>query len=768
VRRQNGLLIAVAAVSTVLGGCQGYQPTRSTPVQSQDEAASFLVVPTMVVPWNQVSDAMQPNFALSGDQALLQVAPVTARVQEQVLNAFGATLGIGLPQTSTQSSSVSTGSQTTTTTTGGSTPGTTGTGTAGSTTSSTTTSAPGTAPTVSTGTPAGAQALTAASNSGDIGVDPVLKYQSALALFEAVQMLNREAQNAAVLADSVPFLVRLKFALMPYRQHLPYSMHSRISFFPNGCSSSGTTPEVRLAKPIEGKTRVEPDALCRKFTSRNQDLPVVVPLLAADDIERALRSSAVESARQIGLALSAMTHSVGANLGFNNLNQSIDAISDQDLNSRLTVTRQSENTLYVRIAASNETTSSASLVGQTYDVALLLLVPRDYFGDPAKATERYIPDVRIVTHTQFRNTNDGTVLPDRPHSVLTAQIDHVMQQALVGSFDTKLVAWSRLSDLEKESFGRCLASPVQQQDFQSFQVALGTRKGTDNSDGQACQTGQVGFSLEGMNSIFAQQNLWTALNAILADTAMKSSHFELHWPQDIVIPNQTALIADDAKDGAQVQLWGVTGASSATLAATLKVLGKDNKRATFAAQTLNLDLKAHVLTLGFASPTKWGFSDIDPMKTGDNALFISQIPCPHEALCPQLMDQDNLTAIGRSFPVLLAKASSDATPSFLLTAKITQLVADKGLGSVTISIDKLATGETATVTLDGADITSLTDGSGTVLPTSVSGNIVSSTATLVYQLRNLRVGATVTITAEGKKGGVSTGKRSQSFAVVSA
>ena len=99
----------VLAAARLLSACPD-NPIRPQlpPPASRDEAAAVLVSVTTVAPWSQVSDAVQPNFTLTGDGALLQIAPTTARIQEQVLSAFGASLGVGLPQSFGQSTATST------------------------------------------------------------------------------------------------------------------------------------------------------------------------------------------------------------------------------------------------------------------------------------------------------------------------------------------------------------------------------------------------------------------------------------------------------------------------------------------------------------------------------------------------------------------------------------------------------------------------------------------------------------------------------------
>ena len=276
--------VAVAATwtaSVLLTSCGPVKPPKM-PDASRDQVAAVLVSATMVAPWQQVADAMAPNFSLgNGDAALQQVAPITDRTTEQVLRAFGVSLGVGLPQSSksslttstagaasnaanilaqvqnaanatgstqsaadtnsTQSNGATTGSSTATTgtTSSSSTNSTTSsnttngaTNTTNTTTTVTTTTAPGVAPAVPTGTPAGGQLPQAPANTGGTDIDPVLKYQAAQALFQAVQLMNREVQFAATRDGYTPYLVQIKLGVIPYKRHLPYDVHARISLLP--------------------------------------------------------------------------------------------------------------------------------------------------------------------------------------------------------------------------------------------------------------------------------------------------------------------------------------------------------------------------------------------------------------------------------------------------------------------------------------------------------------------------------------------------------
>jgi hypothetical protein len=753
-----GFLFALGAAFAAAACSTDTAITKPTRVGSQDQAAAVLVTPTNVVQWDQVAAAMQPNFALSGDQALTQVLPATERIQEQVLSAFGASLGVGLPQSFGQSSTTNTAKSSTTTTTPTTGPATTSSsGSTDTNSGRTTTTQPGVVPTVPSGVPTGGQLPSGPSVAGDVGLDPVLKYQAALSLFESVQMMNREVQNAAILRCYVPFLVRVRLAVLPYRPNLAYTLDSRIAFFPSeSTTGSGTTP-LLLVGPNSND----------KHTACNDGsyLPQIVPILAADDIERALKSRATEAAQQIGLALSAMVHGVGANLGLNNVNQSLNSISGQDFNSRLTIARQSDNTLYVRIGATEQATAGTALVAQNYDIAVLLLAPRAYFCGTS-CSETVDRQIRLVTSTQFRDALDGSLLDERPATVLVSQADRVMKQVLAGPGRAQtLQNWNALNATDKERVARTLAGPIQRSAYGAFlQLLQQPIPNTDFSLNIACKvTLDAATPDQPQRSADCDlaQALWVAASPLLTDTALKSAFFQLRHPEDVELPVQTALVLDDGKSTAQTRLSLTRGSSAATLIGTLNLKTKAPHATQYSlpSQSVALDPTAHLLSVTFPSPAYWGIKDVDTSVAGTN-LTISQVGCTTESLCPQLSNT--------RFSVLLAKAQADdATPNFTLAQAVTLIVLSKANsnGSAKALLSKL-TDDSATLTVAGADLVSASDGSGAAL-TVVNGAVtVTKDTAVTFNLTNLHTGAVVTVTAEGKKAGTSTGKKALTYTVV--
>ncbi len=696
--------IILLAISQVAACITDKALTQPVSITSRDEAVAVLISVNTVAPWDQVADAVQPNFSLTGDQALQQIAPATARIQEQVLSASGVSVGLGLSPGNLAS-----------------------------------------APQAPTSIPAGSQLPTSPSVSGDIGLDPILKYQAACALYQAVQLMNREVQYAAMRDGFVPYLVTMKFAIMPYRRDLPYDLHARISFFPGG----GAAPQHPELMTTGGAAAGNPEATnadAPTSTTQSQNapsnvrLPQVLPMLVTDDIERALKSSAAEVARQIGLALSASIHGVGGGFDLNKVNESLKTISGQDINSRLTVTRLSDNTIYVRIGASNESTAELSLVGQTYNVSLLILVPREYFSDNNPK-----PQIQVVMSNELRHL-DGTTLAGRPTATLVRQGDEAIQATLAGTYDDLLGKWNGLDDKTKEQNLRLLAGPIQTSRFSDFEARLH----------------RIGFGK--LNADY-EKSLWTRLSIILADSSFKTDYFELPQPSPILFAEQTPLLLDDSKDKSQVQLQAVSGVpATSKMTATLTV--KENgtsKSYQLMAQTISLDASTGVLTLTFPSLAKLGIGKIT---SGDIDLIIGQRCKSSDPSCPKICKPNSFKPL---YTVVKAEATgTDATAKAkedLITAEVTKIVPIKGVPYATVTIDPLKN-DFSWVTVQGADVIKATDSSGAQLPISKGKVKVTQPTTVTFQLRSLSAGTQFTIQAEGSKDSKSTGKKAIQFIVI--
>jgi hypothetical protein len=400
----------------------------STPAASLSEAGTVLVSPTMVAPWDEVSASLKPAFSLTGDQAVSQVLPTTESISEQVLSAFGASLASGLPTISTTSK----------TTTGGGDPGTT----------STTQSSPGTAPTIASTLPSGASLPAAAGGAATLGLDPVLKYKAANFLLQEVQLLNQEIDNAANRSCYVPYVIKLKLAVMNFRPRLPYSVHVHIGFLYNGALPSDSRDIVGSPVPPSPSPELAPQC---KVSNTGDINRAVIPMLVADDVQTALRARAAEAATQLAFGLSAFVHGAGVAANAGALQQSLTAITNHDLTSTLTIGRESESSLYALITPNNQASNQPSLVSQTYDVAVLLPIPRFYFGG---VVDPQSPTISVTTYSEYRDATTGAILPDGSIRALIRQADRLIPHHLTPA---GLGIWQSLKDPERAKEAKRLA-----------------------------------------------------------------------------------------------------------------------------------------------------------------------------------------------------------------------------------------------------------------------------------------------------------------------
>jgi hypothetical protein len=698
-------------------------PTRVT---SQDQAAAVLVTPGDAQPLSEVSEALAPRFSMSsGDAALAKVLPTTERITEQVLNAFGLSLGLGLPTTSTTSNMTSGHTSSSNSSTTGQT--TTSTSASGETGSDTTTTAhaPGTAPSVPTGTPTGATLPNAAAPTGDIGLDPVLQYKSANYLYQTVQLLNRQVQALAVRECYIPFVTQLKLTVMPYRARLGYSLHTRIAFFPADATLDDS--------PVKANADLRPGCDGTRRT------PIVIPLLAADDLQLAARTRAMEAAQQIGLALSGMIHGAGLSVGANNVNQTMRAILNRDISSSLTVGREADNSLYVRIAPNNEASEQPSLVGQSYDVAVLLLVPSGYYqaGKPR-------PELAVDTFTEFRDALDGSRLPQRPIQARNARLSSIVPFYLDSAGRE---TWSTLTGDEMDAAARTLIGPIQTGNYGKFRTAL--RNVLDGCSGICPHSGLS------VRDSYAN-TLWTALTSMLDDSPVKTAKLGLPPLPIISVGQQDAVMTDDGKANAVVVLGNVrkgdAGLSARLIVKGARENGKPSRNLELAALNTVYDPLQETLKLTFPSPARLG---VKTLAASGNRVVLSLKPCDQTQFCPRF--EGNAIEIFRSIAAVVpeaeAKSEAKAAAPFKLAARNTVVVAGRdGIGTVVLVASKIPAGAKLLVDVAGADVAAVTDAQGSAIVPEEGGYPIGADGRYGFRLFNLIDDSSVTFTAEGRKG----------------
>ena len=774
-------------------------------VSTRDQAAAVLISANVAAPWDQIATAMQPNFAMAnGDVAVSQVAPITARLQEQVLSAFGLGLAVSTPFSSSQSTQANnqTASQTSTTNLSGTTnSNTTTTGASGTT--STTTQIPNTqAP---ANIPANASLPSAPAIAGDIGIDPITKYKAALALYQAVQLMNHEVQDLAASRDYIPYLVQVKFALLPYQRNLAYDLHARLSFFPDVVVSRREAREAKEQRknfpqiasystsPCDpNETTTEPPD---NLTLSDLDLPFIMPVLVTDDLERAIESRAAETARQIGFAVNALIHGVGVGLSASDVQQLAKAGLGQDLNSLFTVARLIDNTLYARIGAATQPAAGLGLVGQTYDVALVLMIPKAY-------ARLHVSVIDAVAQTEFRNAYSGEILAATPTNTrLVERLNASLQRA----FETNsegAAEWRATGPEQRAKIAALLIFSIEDSDFGEFSEFLqricdtgngsfSVQKKTDGCQDKTSLASRLRDAAEQADDYLT--SLWGDFTAAEADSAVKTAVFRLPSQPTVCIPPQTALLVDDGKANATIQLHDVYGVADRTLTATLKLRedkpqppdGKaaattaapansapgsvDTTPATYelALQTMNMNTSTNVLTLTFPSLKKTGIGKIN---NETSYLYINPWPCAKADVCA------NFHVSSRFNLVSVNVSSSETKPNFDFTQSVTQIRDDKGAGTVTVVLNNI-NDDYIKLTLTGAEYTSAKDSAGDPAagpsgPVIVKSPNPAAPVSVTFTLDNLNDLTPVVVQAEGFKGtppnGKSTGKTSLQFSVFGA
>jgi hypothetical protein len=235
--------------------------------------------------------------------------------------------------------------------------------------------------------------------------------------------------------------------------------------------------------------------------------PIVVPLLATDNIEASSQARSANFIRQIGVAASAAYQGATGTLSMDKLNQDLISILGEDFNSLMTVGRLTENSLRVRFGAMNQGSTRYAMVPRNHNVHLLLLAPDELLGEK-KAM------VQLVSRTEFRNLRTGKELKARtPYEVWKLAKQKV--QALI-------------PDVSESTMRRL------------FGYAMTARYGNFVHELEKSGVGVFG------------PVLWLELSELLIGSKYANAEFELKKPQKPKLPvkptiSQTPILKDDGK-----------------------------------------------------------------------------------------------------------------------------------------------------------------------------------------------------------------------------
>jgi hypothetical protein len=349
--RPSGCASFVVALA-LISGCETPPEIPQHRTLLQSDAGSVDVAVLSVTDWEAYRDALSPRFRLDGEAALGKVLPTTAQIEQRILDAVSARLGIKFAVPAAGAEPTVQEAQ-----------------------------APGRP--LQEENPAASRGTTAPT----LEDDPILQYQVATALVQEAAMLNRYVEDARVWADHDAYLVRLQVGIMPRRRYQPYDVSTTISFLP----------------PAEKEISHELVA-ARKDGAGGFPTIHAVPLLVTDNIEAIARVRSETTIREVALALAGSAPGIGGSLAFDQRLAWIEDIFARDLNSLLTVTRASENAVRVRFGARMIGHEAYSQTAQTHSVTVLLLVPRT-----ADSSQQQL---RVIARSEFIDAESGVALDE--------------------------------------------------------------------------------------------------------------------------------------------------------------------------------------------------------------------------------------------------------------------------------------------------------------------------------------------------------------------
>lgn len=361
-------LMTLSGCATLVNTYDSFYLSKHNRADYNYQVGSTNVAVLSVTPWEDVVGTLKPDFKMDANTALDKSIPTTMRYEQKIIDAMLARLKVALPATSISSSDTTSVSSTTG---------------VSSTSVSTRDKKPGDPNTVPTGTSvlqldappiSGKSAI-----EGDVGLDPMVKYTAANALFQEVKLLNRYVSDAAVGTHSRAYVVRLQVSVMPYQRNMPYDTYVNITFLNPEAFNPGAKGSIKS--------------------------PAIIPLLVTDDLEAMASSRSIETVRQLELALMGMINGTGAQADLEKSMKNTENIRGQSVNSLLTVGRINDNTLRIRLGAMQQGNSLYAVVPSTHNISVLLFVPEEFASEPS-------PIVKLGTLTRFRDTVRGNVLPD--------------------------------------------------------------------------------------------------------------------------------------------------------------------------------------------------------------------------------------------------------------------------------------------------------------------------------------------------------------------
>lgn len=598
---------AIIAGAAVVGGCSAEKDLFGQhPANSQYEAGSTHVAVISVAPWSEIDEVLQPNFQLTSDQALEKTLATTLLGSNRLAEAFASSLQLGLPGTSeTQVDSRTVdrlhppNDEDKTTITKQ--------------------LAPGTLPSLGTEPAASAAALTEVKMSpNSIGREAGLQYQTATALYQEVQLLNRYVKYALARPNFTAYLARLQLSVLPFARGEPYDIYADISFMlprpgrenKPGLLADECSPDMKgnslSGFPAHYARADTKDECFFQDVNASREVPTVIPLLVTDMAEQSLQSRAVQILQQLDAALGGTVNGFAIQGKVGSARDNIAQALGADINALSTVGRVNGNTIRVRLGAANTGTSKFSILPRANNITVLVLVPtREILGyEP-----RVVP---ISMHTRLRHVETGKVLPDLD-SRARAERDKRIQE-IVDTFDLARKIDSSEGSLKKRreiavNILSELSGPVAAANYDQFITKITAVGWTSNRDTLWTDLASIrsGYG-------YATAAMWLPERPVIA------------WPD----PSQSPLVLDDTKAQASARLRGAKVLASGQVSGRLRIGSVE----LVASDTKFVD---DDLVLSFPSPELWNVAPRSTNKQTPARVSLDLevgAPAYRKVLCP--------------------------------------------------------------------------------------------------------------------------------------
>jgi hypothetical protein len=421
-----GLLVGVT--TALIAGCATLSFDPPVRAHKHEDVGSIHFSVLSVGDWNSYREALQPKFGLKSADSLALSMMATRTIEDSLLDAVR--LGVAVQgeldttsttRTNTRNADNIDDTQTTDTTS------TTRTETTGPLTDS----APA-APTAN-GLPSGLRATL-----GTLGTppntEPVLRYQNANAIYQAVHLLDRYIADASKREGWQAHVVTLQVSVLPSARRRPYDAYANITFRPAQWGKDDNNHPIPASDAIipfsdntlDLGTDLVKQAVPVGGAFANVQGVVVIPLIATDQMETSIHSRQTDQIQQLALSLALLQGNLGLGADFQRFSEKLRRALGRDVNSLLTVARLTDDTVRIRMGAMQAIDTDYALVPRTHMVSLLLLTPPPVGGGTGEQA------ISALMMSEFRDVETGEALPPR-----TRRDIHREARDMLKEFDSK-------------------------------------------------------------------------------------------------------------------------------------------------------------------------------------------------------------------------------------------------------------------------------------------------------------------------------------------